>query len=243
MNEAVPDESAPARNQRITKMLVEVGGAIGLESVTEYPIVGGRVDVVWLWNGPDQFPSRLPVVGFEVESSWRSRKHIKGDLHNLVELQPALGVIVLLGEGPDVDSVRRFAREMVERRVGRVQIWSEEDVLGLTSDPSHSTIENLLAESGVEGPQIEAESPQRIVHSGKYRALASWLAKQPASEVSITFSQIEEVLGFPLPASCRNHSAHWHSYDGSAVARAIIDAGWRARDVDIKSERLTFARD
>jgi hypothetical protein len=44
-----------------------------------------------------------------------------------------------------------------------------------------------------------------------------------------------------LPDSCRDHPAHWHSYEGSAVARAIIDAGWHASQVDLNATAVTLS--
>jgi hypothetical protein len=46
----------------------------------------------------------------------------------------------------------------------------------------------------------------------------------------VSFADIETVIGMPLPGSCPRHPAHWSSHDGSAVARAIQDAGWTAAD-------------
>jgi hypothetical protein len=80
-------------------------------------------------------------------------------------------------------------------------------------------------------------------HHGKYRALWAWLRSQTEPQVQATFSEIERVLGFSLPASSRAHMPHWYSYEGSAVARAIIDAGWRARSVDLNAQRLTLVRE
>jgi hypothetical protein len=54
--------------------------------------------------------------------------------------------------------------------------------------------------------------------------------------------QREEVLDFPLQRSSRKHKPHWYGYDGSAVARAISDSGWTARDVDTVRERVAFGR-
>lgn len=79
-------------------------------------------------------------------------------------------------------------------------------------------------------------------HVGKYRSLWQWLAAQTADELSLTFGEIEEVIGMPLPTSCRRHPAHWHSYEGSAVARAIQDAGWRASNVSLNHQHLTLRR-
>lgn len=115
------DQDAKARGTRILNLLEEAGHTAGLQPEREYPVVGGRIDMVWLWKGPPAFPSVLPVVGFEVESSWRTRKHIKGDYLNLLDLQPALGIIVLLGEGADVESTRAFAQTMIDRRPQRAE--------------------------------------------------------------------------------------------------------------------------
>lgn len=49
----------------------------------EYLVAGRRIGLL-LWKGPELFPLRRLLVGFEVESSWRTRQHIKGDLPNLV---------------------------------------------------------------------------------------------------------------------------------------------------------------
>jgi hypothetical protein len=60
--------------------------------------------------------------------------------------------------------------------------------------------------------------------------------------VSVTFAEIEETLGFALPPSCRRHLPHWYGYDSTAVGRAIRDAGWRARHVDLLAETVIFER-
>jgi len=46
----------------------------------------------------------------------------------------------------------------------------------------------------------------------------------------------------PLPPSCRKHPPHWSSYEGSAIARAIQDAGWTATRIQIRGERLVLVR-
>jgi hypothetical protein len=58
----------------------------------------------------------------------------------------------------------------------------------------------------------------------------------------MTFTEIEKVLKFQLPESSRNYLPHWYSYEGSAVVRAIVDAGWKATNVQLISERVTFVR-
>jgi hypothetical protein len=79
-------------------------------------------------------------------------------------------------------------------------------------------------------------------HHGKYRALWKWLRDQTVDRIEASFSDVEQVLGFSLPPSSRHHQPHWHSYDGSAVVRAVIDAGWKATNVNLEEESVTFVR-
>ena len=221
------------------ELLVEHGRRLGLEAVTEYPVPGGRIDVVWLWRPPSPIPGiadPLPVAGFEVESSWRTRKHIKGDLINLQDLACAFGVIVLLGDGDDVESTRRFASQLVDRPGCRIVVWSDADLAELDGDPA---IRGDPASRSVARPLAWAAP---IEHHGKYRPLWEWLREQREPSVTITFGEIERVLGFPLPPSSRRHLPHWYGYDNTAVGRAIRDAGWRARRVNLETETVTFER-
>lgn len=233
------EERAPERNRRLAELLADAGRAVGLTVELEYPVSGGRIDVVWLWEGPERFPVRLPLVGFEVESSWRTRKHIRGDLLNLMDLQPALGIIVLAGDGRKVEATKKFARLMVQRRVCRIEIWDETELAALTKGGSRAA-KRLVVDLPVE--QVEPIDGAGI-RVTKYAALSAWLVGENRQTIEASFREIEEVLGFPLPVSSRRYVAHWHGYKGSAVVRAIKDAGWHARNVDLAAERLVLERD
>lgn len=79
-------------------------------------------------------------------------------------------------------------------------------------------------------------------HAGKYRELWRWLKGQSGERVDLTFAQVEQILGFPLPTSCRVDVAHWYGFDGSAVARAVHDGGWKASAVNLVQETVAFVR-
>lgn len=81
----------------------------------------------------------------------------------------------------------------------------------------------------------------RSGHTGKYRPLWEWLRARSTAYEEMSFAQVEDILGFPLPPSAYNHAAHWSGYEGSAVARAIADAGWRARP-NLSRQRVVFER-
>ena len=236
------DEPVSERGRRVIDALEVNGVQFGFTTAREYPVQGGRLDVVWLLPATTAIPgvdAPLPVVGFEVESSWRTRKHLKGDYLNLHDLGAALGVIVLLGDGDDVNATRRFAQTMVDRPGPRVLVWSEQDVQQLLT----GTVAGGAPAATVADPSkpVPADADEQA-HAGKYRALWAWLRDQPGERLPVRFAEIEEVIGMPLPPSCRKHPAHWSSYEGSAVARAIRDAGWVATSVNVEHEQLVLVR-
>ncbi len=147
---------ATARGKECLALLEQAGRDAGWTVVREYPVPGGRVDLVWTWQ-PDSAlagaPGPIPIVGFEVESSWRTRQHVKGDLVNLAALQAALGVIVLLGldEG---DGLLPHAEELVERWPWRIVVWTERDVEGLVNGLGNQPL-SFAAGCASAGPSTE----------------------------------------------------------------------------------------
>jgi hypothetical protein len=79
--------------------------------------------------------------------------------------------------------------------------------------------------------------------AGKYSALTRHLAELDASRVSLTFAEIEAILGEPLPGSARSHRPWWaNSGRGHVQARGWLDAGYQSEQVDLAAERLVFVR-
>jgi hypothetical protein len=85
-------------------------------------------------------------------------------------------------------------------------------------------------------------APRVVEHAGKYRPLWQALTRRNDETWVASFDDVEQVLGFPLPPSCRRHLPHWYGPEGSAVARAIHDAGWKATLVSLEDEEVTFRR-
>jgi hypothetical protein len=106
---------------------------------------GGRVDLVWFYNLKAEIPNlgnKLPVIGFEIETSWRTRKHIKGDIFNLLELSPSCGIILFLNEGFNDDSKFRGNTEAAKKYVRgissirRILVWTEKNLLEISDELS-----------------------------------------------------------------------------------------------------------
>jgi hypothetical protein len=77
----------------------------------------------------------------------------------------------------------------------------------------------------------------------KYDALTKHLTARSEPRVTMSFADMERVLGFHLPASARTYRPWWaNSGHGHVQARGWLDAGYQSRDVDLASERLTFVK-
>jgi hypothetical protein len=88
------------------------------------------------------------------------------------------------------------------------------------------------------GPE-EIGSPR----ASKYDPLRTYLTSRHEPVVSLTFAQIERILGLPLPASARNYRPWWaNEAAGSHVhARSWLEAGRRTTAVDLNAESVDFA--
>lgn len=80
--------------------------------------------------------------------------------------------------------------------------------------------------------------------ASKYDPLHDFLARAEVDEAPMRFDEIEQVLGFGLPASARRHPAWWsNSHETNVAVNAWRSAGFRTSRVDLGGERLVFVRD
>jgi hypothetical protein len=121
-----------------------------------------------------------------------------------------------------------------------VRIWPRPG-LGEGSAVRAAPAETVEA-AEAEGGGGEDESADVPGHQGKYRPLWRWLGDQVQDQVVMSFDEVTEIAGTALPESAYNHAAHWYSYQGSALGRAIRDAGWRATEVDLRAESVCLVR-
>jgi hypothetical protein len=81
------------------------------------------------------------------------------------------------------------------------------------------------------------------MQNSKYAPLERHLSHYPTSTWRTRFSEIEKILGFPLPGSARRHRAWWSNNDSNNVmTRAWKSAGWETEQVDMENEALLFRR-
>jgi hypothetical protein len=87
------------------------------------------------------------------------------------------------------------------------------------------------------GPETEAE----VEAVGKYGPLAEYLGALKIDSVSMTFAEIEDILGDALAPSARKHLPYWYSSHNS-LGKAIAAAGFKPRGVRLDSETADFYR-
>jgi hypothetical protein len=76
----------------------------------------------------------------------------------------------------------------------------------------------------------------------KYDSLSQRLAAHPTDEWRPSFSELESVLGFPLPKAARTGRAWWVYDPAKRHCRAWAAEGWEIGDVDHLAGQVVFRR-
>jgi hypothetical protein len=77
----------------------------------------------------------------------------------------------------------------------------------------------------------------------KYDKFADFLSASAQSEIKLTFGQIEQILGFPLPAS-KSYPAWWsNSPWNNVMTKVWLAAGFKSSQVDVVGETVVFVKD
>ncbi len=78
----------------------------------------------------------------------------------------------------------------------------------------------------------------------KYDPLRRHLESLESSEWRVRFSDVEKVLGFPLPRSAYVYQAWWANETRTATSqqRAWLDAGWETSNLNLMGKTVEFVR-
>ena len=76
----------------------------------------------------------------------------------------------------------------------------------------------------------------------KYRPLGDYLVKQHEVTVSLTFQQIERILGFALPPSAYTHRAWWANSLSHPQAGSWLNVGWKVSKVNMEKKTVLLVR-
>jgi hypothetical protein len=77
----------------------------------------------------------------------------------------------------------------------------------------------------------------------KYDSLTGFLKAQTASELAMSFGDVEQVVGAKLPPSAYRHRPWWANEAANHVhAKAWLNAGFQTGQVDMQAKKLVFKR-
>jgi antitoxin HicB len=91
----------------------------------------------------------------------------------------------------------------------------------------------------------EAKPVYSTAPTSKYLPLQVYLSavSHAASDVQLSFAEIEQIMDARLPPSAHNHREWWSNHAGSHVqARAWLEAGWEVEGVDQEAQTVRFQR-
>lgn len=78
--------------------------------------------------------------------------------------------------------------------------------------------------------------------SAKYRGLAEYLLSSNETRVTLSYSQIEEILGFALPDTARKFKqSYWANTETHSYASSWMAVGYKTR-VNVDSDTVTFIK-
>ncbi|RYY73274.1 MAG: hypothetical protein EOO52_17845 [Gammaproteobacteria bacterium] len=80
----------------------------------------------------------------------------------------------------------------------------------------------------------------------KYLPLEEWFAHQPKrlKEIELSFDQVEEILGAPLPASATKLQTWWTNFHPKIQSHrtAWLNNGWIVAKFDLAARRVKFVQ-
>ena len=106
------------------------------------------------------------------------------------------------------------------------------------------TLESKVSalEQRIPAPTQKKEPDSLDLVSAKYKKLAEYLLSSGKDRVSLTYRQIEEILGFPLPETARKFKqSFWANTERHSYASGWMAVGYRAR-VDRNTDTVTFMK-
>jgi CBS domain-containing protein len=89
------------------------------------------------------------------------------------------------------------------------------------------------------------DSAQDAVLEEKYARLGQHLSQIPRGQerISVTFSEVEEIIGSPLPATAREHRSWWANNAATHPhSEQWLKASWRVVSINMGLQRVIFAR-
>ncbi len=106
------------------------------------------------------------------------------------------------------------------------------------------TLEEQVAELKGEDKvkKFELHIPAETKPSKKYRRLTEFLSESGEKCVTLTFEQIESMIGFELPPSARKYKEFWSNTTSHPIALSWLNVGYQKIDVALDKETILLEK-
>jgi hypothetical protein len=76
----------------------------------------------------------------------------------------------------------------------------------------------------------------------KYYKLKMFFADSSTASITLTFKQIEDIIGSKLPSSAKDSSWWYPRFQSNRIAEAWVTEGYTMQRIDTEKEKVTFHR-
>lgn len=96
--------------------------------------------------------------------------------------------------------------------------------------------------SALEKGNMSLQVAEASKGSKKYRYLSEYLSNSNQKSVTLSFSEIENILQFELPDSARNHRPFWANTTTHSIALSWLSVGYETVSVNMDKQIVVFEK-
>lgn len=89
---------------------------------------------------------------------------------------------------------------------------------------------------------VAGELDEDTSHDNKFDALKKYLQEIKQDEVTLSFSDVEKIIGTELCKSAYYYSAYWHPSPTHTLPNTILDAGYKIALVDLMAKNIQLEK-
>lgn len=89
---------------------------------------------------------------------------------------------------------------------------------------------------------VVGELDEDTSHDNKFDALKKYLKEMKKNEVTLSFYNVEKIIGTELCKSAYNYSVYWHPSPTHTLPNTILDAGYKIAAVDLLAKRIQLEK-
>ena len=88
----------------------------------------------------------------------------------------------------------------------------------------------------------KCQTKKYVAETTSFTPLAEYLERQDAAKLTMSFSEVEDILGRSLCASARKFKSYWYPAYNRPISNVIYNSGYDVGTVDLKSQTITLTK-